>query len=148
SGLPDHPDRVRGLPDVAVAEDWDVDVRDELGDGRTVGASGARLVDGAAVQRDRRAPGVLGDPAGVEVGQVVGVDALAGLHRDRHAVRRGGPDRGLEDVGEQAALPGQRAAAALAGHLGDRAAEVQVDVRDTVLGAEDLGGLPDVHRVG
>ena len=56
--------------------------------------------------------------------------------------------RGLEDVAEQPTLPGQRAAAALAGHLGDRAAEVQVDVRDAVLGAEDLGGLADVDRVG
>ena len=43
---------------------------------------------------------------------------------------------------------GQRAAAALAGHLGDRAAEVEVDVRDAVLRAQDLGGLADVDRVG
>ena len=49
---------------------------------------------------------------------------------------------------EQPALPRQRAAAALAGHLGDRAAEVEVDVRDAVLRAEDLGGLADVDRVG
>ena len=54
----------------------------------------------------------------------------------------------LEDLAEQPALPGQRAAAALAGHLGHRAAEVQVDVRDAVLRAQDLGGLADVHRVG
>ena len=43
----------------------------------------------------------------------------------------------------QEALP-----AALAGDLGDRAAEVEVDVGHAVLGAEDLGGLADVHRVG
>ena len=54
-------------------------------------------------------------------------------------------DRGLEDLAEQPALPGQRAAAALAGHLGHRAAEVQVDVRDAVLVAQDLGGLADVR---
>ena len=57
-------------------------------------------------------------------------------------------DRVLEDLAEQAALPRQRAAAALAGHLGDRAAEVEVDVGDAVLGAQDLGGLADVDRVG
>ena len=34
----------------------------------------------------------------------------------------------LEDLAEQAALPRQRSAAALAGHLGHRAAEVEVDV--------------------
>ena len=38
--------------------------------------------------------------------------------------------------------------AALAGHLGHRAAEVEVDVRDAVLRAQDLGGLADVDRVG
>ena len=43
---------------------------------------------------------------------------------------------------------GSAAAAALAGHLGDRAAEVEVDVGDAVVGAEDLGGLADVRRVG
>ena len=43
---------------------------------------------------------------------------------------------------------GSAAAAALAGHLGHRAAEVEVDVRDAVLRAQDLGGLADVRRVG
>jgi hypothetical protein len=42
----------------------------------------------------------------------------------------------------------QRAAASLAGHLGHGAAEVQVDVADAVLGAEDLGGLADVAGIG
>ena len=46
------------------------------------------------------------------------------------------------------ALPRQRSAAALAGHLGHRAAEVEVDVGHAVLGAEDLGRLADVDRVG
>ena len=49
---------------------------------------------------------------------------------------------------EQPALPRQRPAAALAGHLGHRAAEVEVDVAHAVLGAQDLGGLADVDRVG
>ena len=49
---------------------------------------------------------------------------------------------------EQPALPRQRPAAALAGHLGHRAAEVEVDVGDAVLRAEDLRRLADVDRVG
>jgi hypothetical protein len=88
------------------------------------------------------------DAAGVEEGEVVVVDALAGLHRDRHAVALAGSDRCLEDLAEQGALPGQRRAASLAGHLGYGAAEVEVDVGHAVLGAQDLGRLADVRRVG
>jgi hypothetical protein len=78
---------------------------------------------------------------------VVLVDALAGLHRHRHVVRRRGGHRRLQDAAQQTALPRQGAAAALAGHLGDRAAEVEVDVPHAVLGAEDLCRLADVDRV-
>src|SRR3954451_25009028 len=54
----------------------------------------------------------------------------------------------LEDLAEQGALPGQRRAATLPGHLGYGAAEVEVDVGHPVLGAQDLGRLADVRRVG
>ena len=54
----------------------------------------------------------------------------------------------IEDLAEQGPLPRQRSPAALAGHLGDRAAEVEVDVVHAVLRAEDLGRLADVRRVG
>ena len=148
TGLLHHPQRVGGLPDVAVAQHRDVHGRGQLADGVPVGTTGVRLRHGAAVQRDRSAAALLGDPAGVEVGQVVLVDALAGLHRDRHVIGRRRPDGVLEDVGQQAALPRQRASATLARDLGDGAAEVQVDVGDAVLRAEDLGGLADVDRVG
>ncbi len=50
---------------------------------------GVALDGGAPVQRDRGGARLLGDPAGVEVGQVVLVDAAPGLHRHRHVVRRG-----------------------------------------------------------
>ena len=50
-----------------------------------------------------------------------------------HAVGRRGPHRGADDVAEQAPAHGQRGAAALAGDLGHRAAEVEVDVLDAVL---------------
>ena len=125
-----------------------LDAGRQLGDGVPVGLAGVGLLDGAAVQRDRRDARLLGDAAGVEVGEVLVVEALAGLHRHGHVVRRGGRDRRLEDVGEQAALPRQRATAALAGHLGDRAAEVEVDVCDAVLLAQDLHGPADVVWVG
>jgi hypothetical protein len=148
AGLLHHPQRVAGLPDVTVAEHRDVDVRDELGDRGPVGLAGVALDRGASVQRDRRDPGLLRDAAGVEEGEVVVVDALAGLHGDRHAVALAGSDRCLEDLAEQGALPGQRRAAALAGHLGYGAAEVEVDVGHAVLGAQDLGRLAYVGRVG
>ena len=45
-----------------------------------------------------------------------------------------------DDVAEQVALPRQRRAAALAGDLGDRAAEVEVDVVGAVLGDEHAHG--------
>ena len=97
TGLLDHADGVRGLPDVAVAEHRDVDVVDQPADGLPVGLTGVGLRDRASVQRDRRAPGLLGDPAGVEIGEVVVVESLAGLDGDRHVVRRRRGDRRLED---------------------------------------------------
>ena len=54
----------------------------------------------------------------------------------------------VQDLAEQPALPRQRPATALAGHLGHRAAEVEVDVPHAVLRAEDLRRLADVRRVG
>ena len=148
TGLLDHAQRVGGLPDVAVAEDGNVHVVDQARDGVPVGLAGVGLLDGAAVQGDGCDAGLLRDAARVEVGQVVVVEALAGLHRHRDVVRRCGGDGGAEDLPEQAPLPRQRSPAALAGHLGHRAAEVEVDVGHAVVGAEDLDGLADVDRVG
>ncbi len=121
---------------------------DQGADRLPVGRAGVRLRHGAAVQGDRGTAGLLRDPAGVEIGEVGVVESLAGLHRHRDVVRRRGGHGLLEDLAEQVALPGQRPAAALAGHLGHRAAEVEVDVGDAVLTAQDLGGLADVDRVG
>ena len=56
AGLLDHPERVGGLPDVAVAEHRDVDVLDEAGDRVPVGGAGVALDRRTPVQRDRRAP--------------------------------------------------------------------------------------------
>ena len=112
-----------------------------------VGLTRVVLCGGPAVERDRRTAAVLGDLARLEERQVLVVDALAGLHRDRHRVRRSGRDRLVEDLAQQATLPRQYGSPALAGHLGDRTPEVQVDVLDAVLAAEDLGRPRDRRRV-
>ena len=129
----DHAQRVVGLPDVAVAEHRHVERLLERGDRVPVGRAGVALRGGARVQGDRGDAGVLGDQAGLDVGQVVVVDALAHLDRDRDAGRRGRLDRRRDDAAEQPPPPRQRRAAALAGDLGHRAAEVEVDVVGQVL---------------
>jgi hypothetical protein len=73
------------------------------------------------------------------------VDAHPHLHRDRHRPR--GADRGPQDCPQQVALPGQGGTTATTGHLGDRAAEVEVDVVDPPLGDQHGDGLADVVRV-
>ena len=85
---------------------------------------------------------------------MVVVDALAHLHRDRDGVATvgarhvgGGRHRGGHDRAEQAALPRQGAAPALARDLGDRAPEVQVDVVGAVLRDEDPHGARHGGRV-
>ena len=132
-----HRQGVGGLPDVAVAEHRDVDGLDQPRDRRPVRLPGVGLLDGARVQRDRGAASLLREPSGVEPGEVVGVDPEPGLHRDRDAVRFGGTDGGAQDRTEPVPFPRQHSPAAAPGHLGHRAAEVEVDVADPELGAQD-----------
>ena len=82
-----------GLPDVAVAEHRDADVALQGGDRGPVGVAGVGLLGRTPVQRDRRATRLLGDPAGVQEGLMIMVDADPGLDRHRYAVRpaRRGP---------------------------------------------------------
>src|SRR5690606_39358848 len=72
----------------------------------------------------------------------------ADAHLDRHRHLPGGPHGGGHDVPEQRPADGQGGAAALAGHLGDRAAEVEVDVVGAGLGDEVADGLADGPRLG
>ena len=88
-----------------------------------------------------------GDPAGVEMGAVIVVDADPELDRHRDVGALGGSDGRRDDLAEQRALVGDRRPPALAGHLGHRAAEVEVDVVGAVLVDEHPHGLPDRHRV-
>ena len=80
------------------------------------------------MQGDRGGALLLGREPGVEIGEVLVVDAHPHLHRDRDVAPGTLGDDGGDDGAEEVALPGQGRAAALAGDLGDRAAEVEVDV--------------------
>src|SRR4029453_19833 len=75
------------------------------------------------------------------------VDADPGLDRYRYAVRRGRLDGSLQDHSKSVALVGQRCAATLTSDLRNWAPEVQVDVADAVLIAQDLCGARHDHRM-
>lgn len=119
----------------------------EGGDGRPVGGAGVALGGGAGVQGDRGGTLGLGDPAGVEVGVVVVVDPDPELHGDRDVGAGAGPHGGRDDPAEQSALVGQRGAAAAAGDLGHRAAEVGVDVVGQARGGDHPGRVVGGVRV-
>ncbi len=95
----------------------------------------------------RRGAAVLGDSAGVDMGEVVVVDSHPELHRHRHALS-GGVDHGADDPLEQGSAERQRRTPAVTGDLGDRAAEVQVDVVDVLALDEDLHGLGEIGGIG
>ena len=146
AGLVHHARGVLGGPDVSVAEDGDA--RDRLlegGDGGPVRLPRVELGRGARVEGDGRHAGVLGDASGVEVREVVGVDALAHLHRQRDVAGRS--RRSGDDLAEELELPGKGGAAALARHFRDRASEVQVDVVGPILLDEDAHRTLDGRRV-
>ena len=144
--LLDHTHGVGRAPDVTVAEHGDArHVLLELGDGGPVGCSRVGLFEAPRVQRDARGADVLRDPAGLEEGRMVGIDAGAHLDGDGHITCP--VDRGRDDVAEQVALPGQGGSAALARDLRDRASEVEVDVIGVVLPRDDPRGLARVSGV-
>jgi hypothetical protein len=89
AGLGHHPQRVVGGPDVAVAEHRHAgQLGLEPGDRRPVGAAAVELLGRAGVQRDGRDALVLRPATGLEVGEVLVVDARAHLHGHRHRRRR------------------------------------------------------------
>ncbi len=134
AGFPDHPDGMLRGPDIPVAQHRNIRQRlTQPGDRGPVRLAGIELGRGAAVQGDGGDSAVTGHPARLQVGQVVLVDALAHLDGQRDIALGRLADRGLHNAGEQVSLPGQRRSPALAGHLGHRAAEVQVDVVRAVL---------------
>src|SRR5690606_31159981 len=130
-----------GRPDVSVAEhghagDGLLQRRDRV----PVSGAGVELARRARMQGDRGRAGILGDASGVEVGEMVGVDALAHLDGEGDPPGRShGPG---DDLTEQPQLPGQRRSPALARHLRHGAAEVEIDVIGAILRDEDP------HRLG
>ena len=148
TGLLDHGNGVFGGPDISVAQHRHVRERfAQLGDGVPVGLAGIELRGGAAVQGHCCHTGVAGNLAGLAESEVVLVDALAHLDGQRDLALGGLPDRGLDNCRKQVQLPGQCRAAALAGDLGNRAAEVQVDVVCPVFLDEHPDGCADCYRV-
>ena len=130
----DHVERVLRRPDIAVTQHRDCghDLFQCL-DGRPVSLTRIPLGGGPRMQGHRGHPLPLGDPAGLQERQVVGVDAFAHLEGDRHVIGGSLFDRLADDRTEQVSLPWQCRTAALAGDLGDRTAKVEIDVIGTVL---------------
>ena len=113
----------------------------QLADRVPVGGAGVVLLGGAGVQGDGRHALLGGDAAGLHVGEQRVEQALAELDRDRHAVRCGRGHRGAHDGPQQLRLGRHGRAAAAAGDLRRRAAEVHVDVVDAAL-ARTAGAPP------
>ena len=130
-GLADHLQRVGGLPDVAVAQHRDGDVRFQGADRVPVRLAGVRLLCGSAVKCDGRAAGLLGDSAGIEKGLVITVDTDPGLDGYRYAVPRP-PGRWPSRSSGAGRLYGSAAPHPLRVTLGT-GHKVQVDMIDAVL---------------
>src|SRR5699024_10189418 len=115
-----------------------------------VRGAGVVVGGGAGVQGDRGYAGVLGVPGGVQVGEVVSVDAHPHLDGQWHVGAAGLLSGSGDDGAEQVRRPGQHRSPTLAGDLGHRAAEVQVDVVVAVLGDQHPHGSAhsgEVHTV-
>ena len=147
AGALEHVQGIGSLEDVAVTKDGDVEQVLQACDFVPVGLTRVVLVLGARVQGERGGAQLLRGQCGVRRGLVFGVDADTDLdgHGDLapHALPglvRGAHD-GADEVGEQVTLPGQGRSPALLRHLGDGAAEVQVDMVGEVAVDEHRRGL-------
>ena len=97
------------------------------------------------MQGDARDAGTLRRSARLQIGEVVGVDALTHLYGQRDVASSAHCP--LDDLAEQPELPGQRRPAALAGNLRHRASEVQIDVICAVLSDQHGDRIGDCFRV-
>src|SRR5699024_11831649 len=133
-GVVDHGPGVVSRPVLSGAHYRDVgDLLFQSGDRVPIGGAGVIVGRSAGVQRDGGDPGVPGAACRVQVGQVVGVDAHAHLDGHRHVSSASLFGGGRDDGAEQVGLPGEHRSPALAGDLGYRATEVEVDVVGAVL---------------
>ena len=147
SGALEHGQGVSGLEDVAIAKDGNVEQVLQARDLVPVGVSRVVLVLGARVQGEGGDAELLRSERRVRRGLVLRVDADADL--DGHGdltpdalpgLVTGAHD-GTDEVGEQVAFPGQGRSPTLLRHLGNGAAEVQVDVVGEVALDEHRRGL-------
>ena len=146
AGLAHHGQRIRRGPDVAVAQHRQRHRLLEPGHRRPVGPARVELGRGAGVQRDGGRTLVLGHPAGVEVGEQLVVDAQAHLDGDRDRHRPPATAAPMIEASRRGRT-GHGGATAVAGHLADRAAEVEVDVVDPAL-AHQARARPPRWRPG
>jgi len=105
AGLVHHAGSIRGVEEVAVAEDRHVgDVFLEARDLVPVSSAGVALRRRTCVKCDGSSAFSCGDPAGVEVRVMFGVDADAHLDGDRNVGAFGGAHGCRDDLTEQSTL--------------------------------------------
>ena len=144
----DHAHCVARGPDIAIAQHRNAQ-RCEFGlqarDRQPVSLPAIHLRGRATVQSHPGHTFFCCRAAGIEIGEMRIVDTHAHLDRHRPAAR--GTHSTGHDAAKEVALPRQRAAAALARHLGHRAAEVEVNVIGEVLVGDHPHGPLHHHRV-
>ena len=135
------------FPDVAVAEYGDRTNRlFQLSNRFPPRLTGVMLLHGAGMQRNRGHAFFSTDLPGTDVHQPVVEETHPEFGGDRDAVRGRAFHRCADNRAEQLGSSRHRRTAALAGDLGGRASEVDVDVVNAATVTEDVDGLP--HYLG
>ena len=97
------------------------------------------------MQSDARHSGTRANACSLKVGQMIRVDSLTHLDRQRNIT--GSLHSALDDVAEQIDLPRERRSPTLASDLRHGASKVQVNVIGTVFGHQHRDGLTHSLRV-
>ena len=148
-----HPLCISAGEDITIAEHRDGDRVLETGDRLPASPPRVVLRLGARVERNRRDSTIDGRARGVEVGDVLVINADAHFHGHGHVFAGpaprpfGGSDDRVKEIVEEVLLPRQGRSPALAGHFGDWTPEVEVEVIDELTVDEDLGRLRHRRRV-
>ena len=150
AGLFHHAAGILGTEDIAIAQHWHASICQmlfEAGDFVPSCFAGVALSGGAAVQGNGGGTGLDGDAPGVEMRMVLVIDAHTHLYRDRDIGALCGLDRSRDDIAKEASLIRQRGTAAAAGHLGNRATKVHIDVVREVFVDDHLRGFIGIFRI-
>ena len=108
--------------------------------GVPVGDIAIHLRGGPAMECDPRHTSVCSCEPGVEVRQVIVINSLSHLHTDGDSIICS-LDCTMNDRRKKITLPWQCTSAALAGDLGHRASEIQINVVSTIFVDDDAYGL-------